>query len=160
MFCLSSTTVWDWFFLDCSKWCFWVVLSTNGSDESPNIRRVNCGTTVSNVSRPLIKWNLIASCSSLLILVCRKACSKYHVIATGFKQNRVSTYQSIFRNARISNHSFKDGLVFVGVADAWYTIWSLLVLADCFTTGFCGMQNSFNVVIAGTFSMILCANLS
>ena len=25
------------------------------NDESPNIRRVNCGTTVSNVSRPLIK---------------------------------------------------------------------------------------------------------
>ena len=73
-FFLSFATAWGWSCSYRSKWCFMVPSSTNGDGESPNIRHVNRKITVFSISRSLIQLNLIASRSSSLILICRKAC--------------------------------------------------------------------------------------
>ena len=114
--------------------------STNGDGEGPNLRHISRNTTVSSISRSLILENLIASWSSLSILICRKHSFKSSVIATGLKQHRVSPFQSMFCNTRPTlKHSLKDGLTSVGLADTSYTTQSLVVSADCFTTGLCWM---------------------
>ena len=136
MFYWSSITVWAWPSSYRSKWCFMVSSSTNGDSKCPKIRHINGNTTESSISRSLIHWNLIASRSSLLILICRKDCFKSSVITTGFKRHRVSTFQIVFCNAGpFSKLSFKDKLAFAGFAYASYMIQSLVLSAGCFTAG-------------------------
>ena len=105
-----------------------------------NIRRVNPITIISSVLQCLILQNLIVSRSSLLILIYRKAYFNSPVIATDSKWHHVSTFQSMFCNAKpTTKYSIKDEFVFVGLASASYSIWSLVVLADNFTSGLCGI---------------------
>ena len=150
MLYLSSITVWVWSCWNSSKWCFVVPSITNEDGENPNIRHINRNTTVYSISRSLIQLNLIAFRTLSLILICRKACFKSPVIGTSFKRHRISTFQSVFCNAGpISKHSFIKGLAFVGLADAPYTIRSLVVPVNCFTTGLCGIWNFFDVAVSG-----------
>ena len=53
-----------------------------------------------------------------------------------------------------SKHSFKEGLAFVGLTDASYTIQNLVISANCFTTGLRWMQTSIDVAAADASSII------
>ena len=138
-----------------AKWYFMVRSRTNDDSESPNIRLVNRNATVSSISQFSISeisrhpGHLHQSLSVGRIVF------KPPVIAAGFKQHRVSTFQSVSCNAwPTSKHSLKDGLAFVGLTDASYTIRRLVVSIDFFITSFCGMYKSFDVVVAGASSTI------
>ena len=159
IFSTLSNPCWSYSFR--SKWCSMLRSRTNSKGEIPNIILVNRNNTVSSISRSLIQWNLKVSLKPSLILIGRKTCFKSPVIATALKRHRISTFQSVLCNTGpTSKYSFKDGPVFLGLADASCKIRSLVVLADCFTASFCGMQKSSDVVVraaSSTISSAICS---
>ena len=109
----------------------------NGEHVRPKRARVKRST---KVSRQGLQWNLRASLSSSFIRICRNAFLRSPARSTGCDLALTRMSHSRFCSGGPGwRQSFRDGSLIFSLAEASYTIWSLVLSASFLLTPLCGM---------------------